>query len=158
MAAKKDDTLTAEDLGLEMTVIVEEEAPQAEEPVAPKRRGRPPGTGKKSDGTAPKKTASRKNDDISDLAKHIQGLHVMVAMITGFGELQISDQESLMLAKGVSAVAEEYGLSLDGKTGAAMQLFGAAALIYVPRALMIKSRADAARKEREENGSDHFSA
>lgn len=74
------------------------------------------------------------------LAKNLQGLHVMGAMILQFPELQIADHEADMLADGIIKVSHEYGLELSGKTGAAIQLFGAAAMIYLPRLAMLKKR------------------
>ena len=46
-----------------------------------------------------------------------------------------------MLADGIAAVSREYGLSMDGKTGAALQLIAAAAIVYAPRFKAINNRA-----------------
>lgn len=149
MATKKDDAAPSpEDLGLPLEAIDdvmksesgEDPEIQAEGP-APKRRGRPAGSNAKKTGETPRKTASRKSDDVAAMARQICGLHQMASMVTGLPELVISEQEGFMLAKGVDAMAEEYGLALSGKTGAAIQLFGAAALVYLPRMLLIKARA-----------------
>lgn len=112
---------------------------KSEEPVK-RRRGRPKGSSNKTADGKPSKSASRKESDTQAFAQQLMGIHTMIAMVTGYGELQISDVESVMLAKGFTAVADEYGLSLDGKTGAAIQLLGAVSLIYIPRALAIQSR------------------
>lgn len=140
--------------------IVVEEKPEIEKEIVPdappekpdveglepqkRKRGRPKGsTNKPAD--KPSKSSSRKRADNVDFARQLQGIHTMMAMVTGFPELQISEQESVMLANGLVAVADEYGLSLDGKTGAAIQLIGAASLIYIPRAIVIKGKLDKAR-------------
>lgn len=92
-----------------------------------------------------KRGAKMSAEAVSTLAKQIQGMHAMAAMMTGIPILAISVEESQLLAGGISAVAEEYGLELDGKTGAALQLFGAAAMVYAPRILQIQAAKRAAR-------------
>lgn len=116
---------------------------------APKRRGRPPGSKNGDKGEAPQKSASRQKKDTEDLAHQIVGLHALAAMATGLQELVISETEGSMLANGLNAVAQEYGLSFTGKTGAAIQLFGALGMVYVPRLFMIKQRMESERQKRE---------
>lgn len=134
----------------------------------PKRRGRPPGSGKRqqSEGEIPnavpsdEKAAGAKRgpkkrgkgfsaDDLANLSKQIQGLHALGAMMTGIPELQLHDKEAEMLAGGVVAVAKEYNLDISGKTGAMIQLAAACAAIYVPRFVVIKNRV---AKQREQEG------
>lgn len=116
-----------------------------------KRRGRPPKNPeltKESPATGaegPKRGRPKKRviyDDTKKqlLAKQILGLHLIAAQLSGFNELQISEVESVMLTESIVVVSEEYGLSLDGKTGAAIQLAGTAAMIYLPRFLAIQKR------------------
>lgn len=88
----------------------------------------------------PRKTAKGKTADIADLGKQLVGIHAMAAMVTGFNELQLGDDEGEALAKGILDICEQYNLSIDGKTGASLQLLAAAAMIYGPRALMIRHR------------------
>lgn len=128
--AKKEEP-SAEDLGLPEVPVEEAPASAQEEAPVPRRRGRPPGSGKTdpNKSSAPKKSASRKAEDLEGFAKQLQGIHVLISMATGLPEIQIGPDESKMLAKAIGAVTEEYGLSLDGKTGAAIQLFGAAAMV-----------------------------
>lgn len=77
--------------------------------------------------------------DIGLLAKQLKGIHELAANLlpirTPEGKflLALSDIEATQLAEGVAAVAKEYDLSLDGKTGAAIQLLSAAVMIYGPR-------------------------
>jgi hypothetical protein len=131
----------------------------------PRRRGRPPGSGKKTaEGETPNtvpgdekpqgakrgpKPRGRKfsGEDIGALAKQIQGLHALGAMVTGIPELQIAEQEAHALAGGVVAVAKEYNLEISGKTGALIQLAAACAAVYIPRVLIIKQRAAQAQAQ-----------
>ena len=129
-----------------------------------KRRGRPPknpdvqsesipkgsATGA---GTAKKKAAS-KTYTASDrvvMGKQLAGMHQMVAMMTGLPELAMSEEEGTMLADAIVNVAEQYDLAIDGKTGAALQLAMTAAMIYGPRALAIRARAQMAKQAAEQN-------
>lgn len=115
-----------------------ETAPETAAPgEAPRKRGRPPGSGKGK--PAAEKSASRKAQDTAALAHQIKGLHSLAAMATGLQIMQISDQEATILAAGVNAVCEEYGFALTGKTGAALQLFAAAAMVYAPRIMYLQA-------------------
>lgn len=103
----------------------------------PPRRGRPP--------------KQAVEVDIPLLARQLKGLHQMAAMMTGLSLLAIADTEAELLAQGLGAVAKEYNLSLDGKTGAAIQLLGACAMVYVPRLLEL-SRLRAQKKRATTSG------
>lgn len=121
----------------------QQEAAQIEPPK--KRRGRPPKNpdiltekvdGAEASGQSaarPRKTAKGKATDVGALAQQLVGVHQLVAMVAGIPEAQIAPQEGEHLAKAIVAVCDEYGLSVTGKTGAALQLFAAAAMIYGPR-------------------------
>jgi hypothetical protein len=133
---------------------VEIQPPQRRGPGRPRKDGSAPPNGPKTEKPGSPKAAAEKPsrrgakmsaEAVSTLAKQIQGMHAMAAMMTGMGILQISDQEAGLLANGISAVAEEYGLALDGKTGAALQLFGAAAMVYAPRIIHIQKAKAAAQ-------------
>ena len=86
-------------------------------------------------------------DAIALMGKQIVGIHSMAAIATGLGELQISDAEGQALAQSVVNVADQYGLEIDGKTGAALQLFATCAMIYGPRYLAVRGRAQQARSQ-----------
>lgn len=127
-----------------------EELPELEKPTTRKYTRKAPkldeqkidsgATGAKKQGR-PKKSAPVYDDEAKGkLAKNLQGLHVMGAMILQFPELALADQEAEMLADGLIKVSNEYGLELSGKTGAAIQLLGAAAMIYWPRLIALKQR------------------
>jgi len=76
------------------------------------------------------------------LGKQLVGIHALAAMFLQIPEVQITEQEGVTLGNAVVAVCEEYNLSVSGKTGAAIQLLAAAAMIYAPRAFVIKARID----------------
>ena len=88
-------------------------------------------------------------DDISTIGKQVTGLHKLMAMATGIPELAISDEEGSMLGTAIAAVAQEYDLALDGKTGALLQLAAACGMIYVPRFIHLKNRVAANRAKQE---------
>lgn len=126
----------------EVVETVVSEPPKKRGPGRPRKDGssppgvkaEKPGAAKESAAKPQRRGAKLSAEAVNDLAVQIEGLHVIAAMATGQPILKIDPKEALMLAKGISAVAEEYGLALDGKTGAAMQLFGAAAMVYGRRA------------------------
>lgn len=119
--------------------------PRKDAAAPPGPKAEKPGAAKSAESKPQKRGAKMSAEAVSTLAKQIQGMHAMAAMMTGIGLLQITADESSLLATGLSAVAEEYGLALDGKTGAALQLFGAAAMVYAPRILAIQKAKAAAR-------------
>lgn len=138
------------------------------EPVKRRGPGRPP----KSEGPAPFETIGEekpkaapakrgpkpgsrntKKNDPAELAKQIAGIHVMASLMTGIGELQLAEEEALNLARAVIGVSEQYNLAIDGKTGAAIQLIAACAMVYGPRALMIRRRLQH-EKGQENNGAN----
>lgn len=136
-------------------------------PVAPaKKRGRPSNADKAAresgastveqiekgaatgGSTKPRKASNTKRvtkDDLSSLAKQLVGLHQLGAMLSGIPEIAIAEPEGAALATGIIAVCEEYDLSINGKTGAALQLLGACAMVYTPRVFQFNSRMQKAR-------------
>jgi hypothetical protein len=111
----------------------------------------------------PKQQRRRKSTvDVGALAKNLKGIHALAAKMVpikgpdGKMLLELDDTEATQLADAVAQVAREYDLELSGKTGAAIQLFGVAAMIYGPRVYVIqqmrlymqeqKKAADAARR------------
>lgn len=94
---------------------------------------------------APKQQRRRKSTvDASALAKQLRGIHSLAAKLLpipgpdGTKLLELSDIEATQLAEAVAGVAKEYDLELSGKTGAAIQLFGVAAMVYGPRIYVIQ--------------------
>lgn len=104
------------------------------------------------------KPKGNKTSDPAVLARSLVGIHQLGAMLLQIQELVITEDEGKGLADAVTAVCEEYGLAIDGKTGAAMQLFGACAMIYGPRYFHFKMRLAHERAQREQgNGQPHAS-
>jgi hypothetical protein len=147
-------------------------SPGVEPTTKPKRRGRPfgrtagasaplPETPIGADATgapeeaAPRQQRKRKSQvDASALAKQLRGIHALAAKLLpipgpdGSKLLELSDVEATQLAEAVAGVAKEYDLELSGKTGAAIQLFGVAAMIYGPRVYVIQQMRTYAQKQK----------
>lgn len=133
----------------------------------PKRRGRPPknppahgdpqpvaeklntSSGKRG---RPKNKVSYSDSEISELGKQITGLHQLAALATGIPELIISEKEGQVLGSAIANVAQEYGLELDGKTGALLQLVAACGMVYVPKYFQLKQRIAQVKAQREQEG------
>lgn len=121
-----------------------------------RRRGRPPKDANASiketpispgdSPPKPKRKRKAKPIDASLLSKQIVGLHKVAATMTGLRELEISEFEAMMLAESLAAVSREYDVTLDGKLAATIQLAAAVGVVYVPRIVMIKKRANAAKQ------------
>lgn len=153
-AAATDDSLQAQSTQAPAT---ETSAAPESAPPERRRRGRPPksetldaeripgSSGASSTARPSRQKKPKSAADVGALAKQLAGLHVMASMMTGIPEVQISDAEATMLAGGIMGVADQYDLSIDGKTGAAIQLLAAAAMVYAPRILAIKAKAKAAK-------------
>lgn len=131
----------------------------------PKRRGRPfgstnrtagerlketpIGTGSAGATSEPETKARRKRFkpvDTTELAKKIQGTHMMLAMMTGINEMQITDMEATMLAASLADVAKEFDMQPNGKAVAVVQLLGTVAILYLPRIAMVKQKAAASKQ------------
>jgi len=113
-------------------------------------RGRPK---KEATGEAPKKEtaastprSSKKKEaqqiDPGKLGSQLVGIHQLAVIMTGnqFPELALEPREGEALATAICGVCEHYNLSIDGKTGAFIQLLGVAAMIYAPRVMSIRHR------------------
>jgi hypothetical protein len=85
--------------------------------------------------------------DTESLTKQLIGVHQIAAKMTGLQVIAIDKDEAQILANGIAAVAREYDLALDGKTGAFIQLLGAAALVYGPRVVIIQQMKQQARRQ-----------
>ncbi len=96
-----------------------------------------------------RESSAEKKPSVPALAKQIEGIHILAATITGMPEIALTSNESALLAGALITLAGEYDLSMSGKTGAAIQLLGVAALIYVPRALTISTRIRADNEKKE---------
>ncbi len=156
------------------------EVPASNQPVEePRKRGRPKGSTNKANtsekpeieklldeqnGTVPEseKPQAKKRGpkggtkaSVEAMANQLVGVHQLVAMVTGIPEIQIAPQEGVALAGAIQNVCDEYGLSISGKTGAALQLLAAAAMIYGPRALAIHQKVRAAQAREIATSANH---
>ena len=154
-----DETKNPETIDVVAKEVPDNNAPDTAQPTVRRGRGRPAKGEKTGDaenpptpdkeipaGTAsttaakPKSRAKKTEINIGNLANQIVGIHQLVAMATGIGEVVISEPEAELLAKGFAAVAEQYDFEISGKPGASLQLFAAAAMVYAPRVFAIKAK------------------
>lgn len=138
--AELDDTPPANDPPEIVTPPAPEPTPKKRGPGRPPKDSTKPTAEKIPSESAGVKTRKKTTYDVGLLSKQLMGLHIMAAGLTGIPEVQIAPQEADMLASGVIAVAEQYDLSIDGKTGAAIQLLAAAAMVYAPRVIALQRR------------------
>lgn len=96
----------------------------------------------------PKRRKRRSSQvDTEKMRKQILGVHQLVSKavqhLTGDENLaklvQLDDTEAGMLAEGYAQVAREFDIEVfGGKTGALLQLIGAAAMVYGPRLVVFR--------------------
>jgi len=120
-------------------------APRENSEPPKKRRGRPPKNPnlqaeKVDSSSAPKTRKVKTSYDEGLLTQQVVGIHMMAAQFSGIPEVVITPDEGKALAKSIILVADQYELSIDGKTGAFIQLLATAAMIYAPRFMMVKHR------------------
>lgn len=148
--------LTAEELGIDEIKESSESVSDfsaVDVTSAPKRRGRKPKnpveqpdpiTGELPESLPsdePKERKKRKSKiDYTALAGQIQGLHTFVAMSTACPELMLDEKSSAMLAQAAGNFANEFGLSVNPKVAAAIQLAACCAMVYIPRIGAIRAR------------------
>ncbi|MHB1222235.1 MAG: hypothetical protein ACYC0J_09595 [Gammaproteobacteria bacterium] len=77
---------------------------------------------------------------INQLAKQIEGIHLVGSMVTGIPELALDAESAKALSVAVVGVCQQYDLEISGKTGATIQLIGTAAVIYLPRYFAFRQR------------------
>ncbi len=137
--------------------VIEVEKVEPEDLTIPKKKYRkreelisePGVTEEKITEAKPKRTYNKKNkkidtlldaESISSLAKQIEGIHMLASQISGIPEVVLSSDDSMALAGSVMVVCSQYNLSIDGKTGALLQLLGTASVIYIPRYFAFRRR------------------
>lgn len=150
MSAKKSEVEAEEKETIPPTPeSVEGVSDEVAEPVK-RKRGRPPKNpdapspgGKSGSSKSSSSGPRRKNAkpvDIKAFAKQLAGIHVIAGMISGIPEIVINEDEAEILAVAVVDICDEYGLAIDGKTGATLQLIGAVSMIYGPKAFQFYIR------------------
>lgn len=116
-----------------------------------RRRGRPPGSGKKKEG--PERSAAKEKAKVSikgdQFATYIYGAHEMFAAFTRTPELLLSEKEATALSERIVALSEYYDIPvLTGKLGAIVALGFTAIGIYGPRVPAIAARRSKAIAEK----------
>lgn len=112
-----------------------------------KRRGRPPGSGRKA-GKPSKKTVSSSLEGIEGI---LLSLHLMGAAFLKIPELQLADEEAAKLSEAIGRVAALYDFGASEKTLAWINLAVCMGGVYGTRIfaynLRIKSEAEKKRKQ-----------
>lgn len=129
-----------EELGISDTPELEN--PEAVEPVR-KRRGRKPKnetapapeSGPTVEADKPVRRRSRKVN--ANSVQQIIGIHKMISMLPGMEVFAIQENEAQILAEGMQGIADEYGVTMSGKTGATLNMVAALAMVYGPRGYML---------------------
>lgn len=107
----------------------------------PRRRGRPPGSGK---GTA-RKSSSKSTVDLSFVETTLLSIHGILAGALSQPALELTKVEAGELAKAIGRVQEQYPLTLDPKTQAWVSLGIVASTIYGPRFYLMREMTRARR-------------
>lgn len=76
--------------------------------------------------------------DPKELAPQIQGLHVMLAMMTGQPVFLLSPQECEMLAKNIANVSQHFNIAPSSKGMAIAGLVATCGMIYIPRIASVR--------------------
>jgi hypothetical protein len=108
---------------------------------APRKRGRPAGSGTKS---APKEKATASS--IKGIEKLLYSLHIGVSSLTGIDELKIDKEESALMSEALAEVASHYNVAVDPKVLAWLGFAGVMGTIYGPRIGAWKMRRSAEKK------------
>ena len=66
--------------------------------------------------------------------------HQIAAIALRMPELALDDAEAATMGEAIQRVLTEYNIALSGKTAALIGLAGACAIVYIPRAVLIKER------------------
>jgi hypothetical protein len=93
------------------------------------------------------KPKAKTNTDTDNLAKTLQGLHVMIAMTLALPEMVITAEESKMQADAIQAVMNEYEIPISPATQALVNLAFVSFAVYAPRIQAIKTRVKAEKTE-----------
>jgi hypothetical protein len=107
----------------------------AGEPVK-KRRGRPPGSGRKPEDGSESKGPSKGKLDLTLLRDQILVAHQLAAVTLQCPELALTEEEGKRLASALNDVAKQFdvGKVVNPKVQAILALTTVAAITYVPRA------------------------
>ncbi len=121
-----------------------------------RRRGRPPGSGKKS-GTDTKAEASdnltpKRALEAEGISAILLSMHTMMASFTKVPELEIAPDEANKLGAAMADVSRQYNVKATEKTLAWTHLATTCAMVYGTRVFAYKMRKDMEKKEAEDKG------
>lgn len=102
---------------------------------APRKRGRPAGSTSKS---ATREKAAPTT--LKGIEKILFSMHTMVAGFVDIPEIEISKDESTMMAEAIAEVASHYNATLDPKALAWFGFAGAMGAVYGPRVAAFRMR------------------
>ncbi len=119
--------------------------------------GVPPESGEPQPAEPKKRRRRAVQVDVEKLRKQIAGMHQLVSRavhhLTGSEDMAkviiLDDTECAMLSEAYAQIAREYDIELfGGKFGAVIQLIGAAAIVYGPRAVVLHAMAEHLKRQR----------
>jgi hypothetical protein len=88
---------------------------------------------------------------VEKLAKSVQGLHSLAALLTGMPELEISEADARAVCESVGEVGREFGAgAVSPKTLAILGLIGTLAFVYAPIYVEIRGRIRASKAKQVE--------
>ncbi len=88
-----------------------------------------------ADDDKPRRKTTRK-PNASSIAQ-IVGIHKMISLLPGLEVFQVNEAEAQILAEAMRGIADEYGVSISGKTGATLNMLAAIAMVYGPRLMIL---------------------
>jgi hypothetical protein len=118
----------------------------------PKKRGRPPGSGKQGTGEKAERPSSGRLD-LNLLRDQILIVHAVAAQTLNCPELQLTEDEAKRLGASLNSVAKQFdiGQVVNPKVQAILGLVTVAGMIYAPRApaiiAAVKSRTKKPKQE-----------
>lgn len=87
-----------------------------------------------------KERSKKEGTNLAGLKLQLLNLHFTLALVTGFNELVLTDEEAEMLAIAVDGFIQEFGITFTSKVAVAVNLAVTMLTIYVPRVFMILER------------------
>lgn len=103
-------------------------------------------------GAGPKPRRRRsKPVDTGEMAKKIEGMHMLLSIMTGIPEMQVSIKEAEMLAVAMADVSREFDFAPNGKATAVLTLLGTSAIVYLPRLGLLQARMVAKKKQQQKD-------
>ena len=84
-----------------------------------------------------KERSKKEGTNLIGLKLQLLNLHFTLALVTGFNELVLTEEEAEMLAIAVDGFIQEFGITFTSKVAVAVNLAVTMLSIYVPRIFMI---------------------